>query len=73
MALVEKVSVSLGAEEVEWARHKAEQSDTSFSAVVSEALRKQRQHEARLELLAELGDKDITAKDLEAVYAEWRS
>lgn len=73
MALVEKVSVSLGAEEVEWARHKAEQSDTSFSAVVSEALRKQRQQEARLELLSALGDKDITPKDLEAVYAEWRS
>lgn len=73
MALVEKVSVSLGAEEVEWARHKAEQSDMSFSAVVSEALRKQRQHEARMELLKDLGDKDITQKDLEAVYAEWRS
>ena len=73
MALVEKVSVSLAAEEVEWARHKAEQSDTSFSAVVSEALRKQRQHEARMELLQDLGDKDITTKDLEAVYAEWRS
>lgn len=73
MALVEKVSVSLGAEDVEWARHKAEQSDTSFSAVVSEALRKHRQHEARMELLAELGDKDITPKDLEAIYAEWRS
>jgi hypothetical protein len=40
---------------------------------VSEALRKQRQQEARIELLAELGDKDITTKDLEAVYAEWRS
>jgi hypothetical protein len=72
MALVEKVSVSLGAEEVEWARHKAEQSDMSFSAVVSEALRKQRQHEARLELLAELGDDDITPEDIAAVLAEWR-
>jgi hypothetical protein len=71
--LVEKVSVSLETESVEWARHKAKQSNTSFSAVVNEALRKQRLHEARIELLEELGDEDITTKDLEAVYAEWRS
>jgi len=71
--LAEKVSVSLETEDVEWARHKAKQSNTSFSAVVNEALRKQRLHEARMELLKELGDKDITIKDLEAVYAEWRS
>lgn len=73
MPTVEKVSVSLATDELEWARGKAEQMATSLSAVVSEAIRMQRQHEARLALLEELGSSDISSEDLEAVYAEWRS
>jgi hypothetical protein len=73
MATVEKVSVSLSVDEVEWARQKAARAETSFSAVVSEAIRKQRQHEARIALLDELGADDVTLEDMEAVYAEWRS
>jgi hypothetical protein len=71
-AATEKVSVSLAVEDVEWARQKAERDEMSFSAVVSEALRRQRQSEARRRLLAELGTADITPDDLAAIEAEWR-
>jgi hypothetical protein len=44
----------------------------SLSSVVSEALERMRQHEARLGLLEKLGTADITDEDLQALYAEWR-
>jgi len=72
MRATEKVSVSLAVEDVEWARKKAEQDDKSLSAVLTEALRRQRQSEARRRLLAELGTDDLTPEDLEAARAELR-
>lgn len=72
MRATEKVSVSLAVEDVEWARKKAEQDDKSLSAVLTEALRRQRQSEARRQLLAELGTDDLTPEDLEAARAELR-
>jgi hypothetical protein len=68
----EKVSVSLTAEDLAWARQKAEEGATSLSAVLSAALRRERQFEARGRLLEELGTSDITAEELEAARAEWR-
>jgi hypothetical protein len=72
MRATEKVSVSLAVEDVEWARKKAEQDDKSLSAVLTEALRRQRQSEARRRLLAELGTDDLTPEELEAARAELR-
>jgi hypothetical protein len=71
-ANVEKLSVSIASEEIAWARQQAEASGSSLSAVLTEALRKQRQSLARRRLLAELGTDDITEEDLAAIRAEWR-
>ena len=70
MRATEKVSVSLAVEDVEWARQKAEKDDKSLSAVLTEAIRRQRQSEARQRLLTELGTGDITQADLDAARAE---
>lgn len=64
--------VSLAAEDVEWARQRAERDETSLSAVLTEALRRQRQSEARQRLLAELGTDDLTPADIDAARAERR-
>lgn len=72
MRVTEKVSVSLAAEDVEWARQRAERDETSLSAVLTEALRRQRQSEARQRLLAELGTDDLTPADIDAARAERR-
>ena len=72
MRVTEKVSVSLAAEDVEWARQRAERDATSLSAVLTEALRRQRQSEARQRLLAELGTDDLTPADIDAARAERR-
>lgn len=72
MRATEKVSVSLAVEDVEWARKRAEQDDMSLSAVLTEALRRQRQSEARRKLLAELGTDDLTQEELDAARAELR-
>ena len=69
---VEKLSVSIAAEEAAWAREQAEAAGCSLSAVLTEALRKQRQSLAMRRLLDELGTDDITEEDLAAVRAEWR-
>ncbi len=75
MSMAEKVSVSVSREDLAWARKRARLRGTSLSAVVSEALLRQRQAEAGMRLLAELGTGDITAADVEAVHAElgWTS
>lgn len=73
MGAAEKISISLSSEDLRWARQRAKQSLSSVSAVVSEALRKQRQAEARARLLADLGTDDITEQDIEVVRREWRS
>jgi hypothetical protein len=44
---VEKVSVAIGREELEWARGRAEKEGTSLSAVLTHAARTFREHEAR--------------------------
>jgi HEPN domain-containing protein len=71
-AKVEKLSVSLGAEEAAWARAQAQALGLSLSAVLTDALRRQRKLEAMDRLLAELGTGDITEEDLASVRAEWR-
>jgi hypothetical protein len=46
-ASVEKVSVAIGREELEWARGRAEQQGTSLSAVLTHVARTFREQEAR--------------------------
>jgi monoamine oxidase len=73
VATVEKISVSIPIEDLEWAREKAEQDDKTLSAVLVEALRQQRQFEARRRLLETLGGTDDIPDEIRAeVDAEWR-
>lgn len=73
MATAEKVSVSLSAEDLRWARARAKRELTSVSAVLAEALRRQRQAEARAALLLDLGTDDITERERNETRREWRS
>jgi K+/H+ antiporter YhaU regulatory subunit KhtT len=72
MATVEKLSVSLGSEEICWVRKKAEENASSVSAVLNEAVRQQQRLEAIDRLLEELGTDDIAPEDIAAMLAEWR-
>jgi K+/H+ antiporter YhaU regulatory subunit KhtT len=71
-ATVEKLSVSLGSEEISWVRKKAEENASSVSAVLNEAVRQQQRLEAIDRLLEELGTDDIAPEDIAAMLAEWR-
>jgi hypothetical protein len=70
MRTVEKVSVALSTEDLEWARRKAENDGESLSAVLSAALKRARQAEARGRLLKLLGAGDIPASVLDEVRNE---
>lgn len=73
MGVAEKISISLSPEDLRWARQRAKQNLSSVSAVLAEALRRQRQAEARARLLADLGTDDITERDRNAVRSEWNA
>ena len=70
VATVEKISVSVSREDLAWARKRARLRRTSLSAVVSESLLRQRQAEAGVRLLEDLGTAEITAADLVELRAE---
>jgi hypothetical protein len=72
MATVHKLSVSLRAEDARWARARAKKLKTSVSAVLTEAIRRERQAEARRQLLDYLGGGEITRQEAAAIEAEWR-
>jgi hypothetical protein len=73
MAAAEKISVSIAADDLRWAKQRAKREVKSLSAVVAEALRGQRQAEARARLLVELGTDDITPRDRDEVREQWRT
>ena len=73
MALAEKISISLTAEDLAWAKQRAKRDAKSLSAVLSEALHRHRQAEARARLLSELGTRDISEADRDHVRDEWRA
>jgi hypothetical protein len=54
MAATEKLSVALGRAEAAWVKKRASKLRTSVSAVITEAVRESRQHEARREVLEHL-------------------
>jgi hypothetical protein len=64
-----KLSISLAAEDAEWAVGEARARKLSLSALVSEAIHRQRRHAALGRLLSELGVK-LTATELAALRAE---
>jgi hypothetical protein len=66
----DKLSVSLGIEDVRWVSRRAKRLGTSVSAVIASALAEQRRAEARDTLLSTLGDKDITEADVRAARRE---
>lgn len=66
-----KVSVSITAEELDWARSMAKAEHVSLSAVVSHALRVERQMRARKRVIEKLGIRS-TSKQRESVRREWR-
>ena len=67
---VEKISVSINSEDLAWAKRQAKRLGKSLSAIMSEALQRERRLDAGWELLAELGTDDITEADLEAIRIE---
>lgn len=70
MRTVEKVSVALNLEELEWARQRADREGASLSAVLSAALRAARQAEARARLLQQLSADELPDDVLAEVKRE---
>ena len=70
MATVEKISVSIDQSELEWARAHAKRSKQSLSAVLTDALRRQRKAAAMRKLLKTLGADRIPAQRVEAARKE---
>ena len=64
-----KLSISLAADDAEWAVGEARARQLSLSALVGEAIHRQRRHVALGRLLSELGVK-LTATELAALRAE---
>lgn len=65
--------VTLASEELAWAQARAEREGRTVSAVVTEAVRRQRQSEAWAEVETWLreANPEPTADELEAVMREW--
>ena len=73
MKATEKISVSLAKDDLKWAKAQAKARGASLSAVVSEAIHRQRQSQARMKLLDALGGvEDVTQEELDAVRYEWK-
>jgi hypothetical protein len=69
---VAKVSLSLGQSELEWAQSRAQRDGISLSAVVTEAVRLARQHEARMRVVERLGRAaELTPRREAEILAEW--
>ena len=72
MGAAAKISISLSPEDLAWARDRAKRELKSLSSVIAEALRRQRQAEARSRLLADLGTDDINERERAEGRTEWR-
>jgi hypothetical protein len=72
MGAAQKVSVSIAAEDLQWARRQAKKAGQSLSSVIAEALHRLRRAQAQERLLNELGTADISEHDRNAVRDEWR-
>lgn len=73
MTTTEKVSISVGKEDLKWLRQRAKRSGGNLSAVIGEATRLLRQREARERLLARFGpDAEVSPAEADAIRAEWQ-
>jgi hypothetical protein len=66
----DKLSISLGGEDVQWVTRRAKRLGTSVSAVIAAAVADQRRAEARAQLLKQLGADDITDAEVAAARRE---
>jgi hypothetical protein len=73
MSSAEQISILLRAEDLRWAEERARRELKSVSAVVAEALHRQRQAEARARLLLDLGTDHITERQRNLVRSEGRT
>jgi hypothetical protein len=70
---VEKVAVTINMEALAWAKRRAKRLKRSLSSVVTEALLREREYEARTRLLSRLGGTDdITPEEGDAAWREWQ-
>jgi hypothetical protein len=67
---VQKVSVSLDADDLAWARQEAKERSMSLSAVLSESLHRRRKAQALGNLLTRLGADKISSAELSSLRAE---
>ncbi len=73
MASTEKISISVGKDDLKWLRRRAKRSGGNLSAVIAEATRLLRQREARERLLARFGqDAKVSEAEAAAIRAEWQ-
>jgi hypothetical protein len=73
MALAEKVSISVSADDLKWLRRRAKRHRGNLSAVFAEATRLLRQRDAQERLLEAFGtESEPSAEETEAIRAEWR-
>jgi hypothetical protein len=73
MAIAQKISISVEANDLKWLRRRAKQRGGNLSAVFAEATRLLQQREARERLLERFGeDANVSPKEADAIRAEWR-
>jgi hypothetical protein len=74
MSNAEKLSVSLPADQVRWARRAARAGKTTFSGLVSQLIEDKRQHERALAAFEKyFGAKGrVSADEAESIGREWR-
>jgi len=70
MSTAQKLSISLNRADAEWARSTAKRRRTSVSAIIAEALEKERRAEAQRRLLGLLGGDPVEPSDVAALEAE---
>lgn len=74
MSAAEKLSVSLPADQVRWAKRAARARKTSFSAFLSQLIEERRQHEQALEAFESyFGSKGrLTDAEAQEIRREWK-
>ncbi|MFI5306917.1 MAG: hypothetical protein ACHQ53_06185 [Polyangiales bacterium] len=70
MANVEKLSITLSKDDLQWARKRARNRGVSLSALLSEIVARRRRQEAWSEWIKRAVDEPFTAEELEAARRE---
>lgn len=73
MAVAQKVSISVGSDDLVWLRRRAKRNGGNLSAVFAEATRLLRQREARERLLERFGnDADVSEREAQTIRRQWQ-